>query len=447
MKHAESTMPTPKPPRIPLPKTWPCHVKSAVLHIISLAHFSITYARGWAANSINDRVRIAAENDRLHEEIALLREELRIKDARMCGIAAHRRPRYAPTERLAILEVRAARGWSLKQTADAFLVTPTTVASWSKRVDELGPKALLQLLEPVNRFPDFVRYAVQRLKTLCPTMGKVKIAQTLARAGLHLSTTTVGRILREPPPPVPKPVVVSTGRVVTAKRPNQVWHLDLTTVSTVSGFWASWLPFALPQCWPFCWWVAVVIDHYSRRLIAVAVFSQKPDSVAVCRFLGSVDSTPNYLICDKDKVFWCERFMDLCRYRGIKPRYGAVGKHGSIAVVERAIKTLKDECTRRILVPQRRKAFRRELLSFLDWYNEYRPHMRLDGRTPNEVYFRQRPANRCPRVEPRKGWPRGSPCARPCTLVAGKPGDRFDLEVDYFGGCRHLPIVSLKRAA
>ena len=377
MKHAESTMPTPKPPRIPPSKTWPCHVKSAVVHIISLAHFSITYARGWATNSINAGVRTAAENDRLHEEIALLREELRIKDARMSGIAAHRRPRYAPTERLAILEVRAARGWSLKQTADAFLVTPTTVASWSKRVDELGPKALLQLREPVNRFPDFVRYAVQRLKTLCPTMGKVKIAQTLARAGLHLSATTVGRILREPPPPVPKPVVVSTCRVVSAKRPNQVWHLDLTTVPTVSGFWASWLPFALPQCWPFCWWVAVVIDHYSRRLIAVAVFPQKPDSLTVCRFLGSFDSTPNYLVCDKDKVFWCDTFKGWCRCKGIKPRYGAAGKHGSIAVVERAIKTLKDEYTRRILVPQRQKAFRRELLSFLDWYNEHRPHMTL----------------------------------------------------------------------
>ncbi|MDA2934965.1 integrase core domain-containing protein [Acidobacteria bacterium AH-259-D05] len=383
----------------------------------------------------------------MHEEIALLREELRIKGARMCGIAAHRRPRYAPTERLAILEVRAARGWSLKQTADAFLVTPTTVASWSKRVDELGPKALLQLREPVNRFPDFVRYAVQRLKTFCPTMGKVKIAQTLARAGLHLSATTVGRMLKEPPPPLPKQVDVSTGRVVMAKRPDHVWHLDLTTVPTVSGFWASWLPFALPQCWPFCWWVAVVIDHYSRRLIAVAVFPQKPNSLTVCRFLGSFDSTPNYLVCDKDKVFWCDTFKDWCRCKGIKPRYGAAGKRGSIVVVERFIRTLKDEYTRRILVPQRRKEFRRELLSFLDWYNEHRPHMTLGGSTPNEVYFGQRPANRRPRVEPRKRWPRASLCANPRTLVAGQPGDRFSLEVSYHGGRRHLPIVSLRRAA
>ncbi len=29
----------------------------------------------------------------------------------MCGIAAHRRPRYSPTEQLAILEVRAEGGW------------------------------------------------------------------------------------------------------------------------------------------------------------------------------------------------------------------------------------------------------------------------------------------------------------------------------------------------
>jgi len=91
-KETESMMSTQKPPRISLPKGWPSYVKSGVLHIISLAHFSVIYARSWAAKSVSARVRIAAQNDRLHQEIALLREELRIKDARMCGIAAHRRP-------------------------------------------------------------------------------------------------------------------------------------------------------------------------------------------------------------------------------------------------------------------------------------------------------------------------------------------------------------------
>jgi transcriptional regulator with XRE-family HTH domain len=37
-----------------------------------------------------------------------------------------------------------ARGWSLAQTAQAFLVTPATIASWMKRLDEDGPSAILR---------------------------------------------------------------------------------------------------------------------------------------------------------------------------------------------------------------------------------------------------------------------------------------------------------------
>ncbi len=101
----------------------------------------------------------------------------------MARISPHRRPQYRPVERMAILELRAAQGWSLRQTAKTFLVTDATIGSWTKRIDEEGPDALVQLREPVNRFPQFVRYAVQRLKTLCPTMGKVKIAQRSSFSG------------------------------------------------------------------------------------------------------------------------------------------------------------------------------------------------------------------------------------------------------------------------
>jgi hypothetical protein len=96
--------------------------------------------------------------------------------------------------------------WEIRveQTASTFLVTGATIAAWMKRLDEAGPDALVQLGEPVNKFPDFVRYAVQRLKTLCPSLGKVKLAQVLCGAGLLLGVTTVGRILKEPPCPKEK---------------------------------------------------------------------------------------------------------------------------------------------------------------------------------------------------------------------------------------------------
>jgi putative transposase len=422
-----------------------------MVHTISLAQYAVAYTRSWAVNSPIVRVRLKAENDRLKQEVALLHEEARIKDARMSRVPAQERPHYLPTERMSILEARAARGWSTQQTAEAFLVTPATIGCWMKRLDEQGVAALVQIREPVNKFPGFVRYAVQRLKALCPTLGKVKMAEMLCRAGLHLGSTTVGRVLKEPPRPNLRKASAKTGLVVTAREPNHVWHIDLTTVPIGGGFWTPWLPFALPQRWPFGWWLAVIIDHYSRRAIGFAIFPKPPTSLAIRIFIGrsisDANAVPDHLICDKASIFSCEDFKWWCRRKSIRVRYGAIGKHGSIAVVERFIKTMKNEATRRIVVPLRQAGFRRELASFFAWYNEHRPHTTLHGKTPNEVYFRFRPANERPRIEPRERWPRRTPCAVPRTLIAGQPGDRFTFQVDFHDGRRHLPVVSLRRAA
>ncbi len=39
------------PPGISVPRSWPDRVKSATLHVISLAQFALAYTRGWAVNS------------------------------------------------------------------------------------------------------------------------------------------------------------------------------------------------------------------------------------------------------------------------------------------------------------------------------------------------------------------------------------------------------------
>ena len=81
-------------PKIPLPKGWKKPVQSAVLHVLSLAQYAAVYTRGWAADSTNARVRLKAELDRANQELLLLREEIRIKDARLARIDPHRRPHY-----------------------------------------------------------------------------------------------------------------------------------------------------------------------------------------------------------------------------------------------------------------------------------------------------------------------------------------------------------------
>ena len=364
-------------PAVPLPSGWAENVKSAVLHVISLAHFAMVEARGWAANAVNPRARQAAEIDRLTGEVAFLQEQIRIQNARMAKVDPRHRPYYPPTERMAILELKAARGWSLAQTARVFLVEPETIAAWLKRIDEDGSHALVQLAEPVNKFPDFVRHIVQRLKTLCPALGKVKIAQVLARAGLHLGVTTVGRMLKAKKAPPSKSDSTAaaeeptpTERVVTAKRPNHVWHVDLTVVPT-GGFWVPWLPFALPQRWPFCWWLAAVVDHFSRKVMGIAIFSKQPDCQQVIAFLAKTirqtGTPPKYIISDKGSQFWCKRFKRWCKRRKVRPRFGAVGQYGSIAIIERFIRTLKDEGLRRILVPLNQRQMRAEVNAIIAW--------------------------------------------------------------------------------
>ncbi len=134
----------PSSPYIPLPKQWNKRVRSAVLHAISLAQFALTSARGQIQRQDRVRDRGFAKIERLRQEIRLLKEELRLKDARMLRVPGRRRPYYQPVERLAILELRAVRGWSLDQTAERMLVTANTLSSWMGRLDEQGEDSLLQ---------------------------------------------------------------------------------------------------------------------------------------------------------------------------------------------------------------------------------------------------------------------------------------------------------------
>ena len=352
-----------------------------------------------------------------------------------------------------ILQVKASRRWSCEQAAEAFMIDEQTMRSWLRRVDEESEGALIRITEPVNKFPDFVRYLVKQLKVLLPTMGKARIAQVLARTGLHLGVTTVGRILKEPEPTaeeVARLHVIET-RVVTAKYPGEVWHIDLTTVPTGSGFWVPWLPFVLPQSWPFCWWVGVVIDHFSRAVVGFAVFHERPTSGDIKRVLERairhVGYGPRYIITDKGRQFWCDAFKGWCQRRSIRPRFGAVGKQGSIAAVERFIRSMKIECTRLIRVPLQLNAMRREIGSYAMWYNLYRPSQGLCGRTPLEVYADLRPANASPRFEPRKNWPTTGSCASPQTAIRGARGVELSLVVGYVEGRRHLPVVELRKVA
>ena len=63
---------------IPLPKSWPKYIKSAMLHVISLAHVAMTYSRGWAVNSgpnaVEFQILVSFLEGRRHLPIVELRQ-------------------------------------------------------------------------------------------------------------------------------------------------------------------------------------------------------------------------------------------------------------------------------------------------------------------------------------------------------------------------------------
>ncbi len=107
--------------RFPLPKSWTKTIESSVLHAVSLASAALSTAWARAASHRRPRVQMVAELERAKTETALLKEELSIKDARWSRVPPRRRPYYSPIQRMRILRLKAARGWSSSQTAGVFL--------------------------------------------------------------------------------------------------------------------------------------------------------------------------------------------------------------------------------------------------------------------------------------------------------------------------------------
>jgi hypothetical protein len=100
-----------------------------------------------------------------------------------------------------------------------------------------------------------------------------------------------------------------------------------------------------------------------------------------------------------------------------------------------------------ITIPEDQTEFEREVDLAIAWYNEHRPHETLGGKTPNEVHFSRPAANEQPRIEPRRSWPRGSPCAKPHVGIEGDPGASVIVEIDGHESRRHLPVIRIRPAA
>jgi len=147
-----------------------------------------------------------------------------------------------------------------------------------------------------------------------------------------------------------------------------------------------------------CWglWpihVFVVIDHFSRKVMSVSPL-EGPNAGWIIEALEDAfqkHDSAKHIISDQAKVFVGDAFAELLGQWNVKPRFGAIGKHGSISVTERVIKTLKYEWLKRVPIIKGFDHLTVLCEGFECWYNIWRPHMTLDGLRPDDVYYDKKP--------------------------------------------------------
>jgi transposase InsO family protein len=117
------------------------------------------------------------------------------------------------------------------------------------------------------------------------------------------------------------------------------------------------------------------MDPFSRAVVGLALFRSQPSAAERCdvldRAVARAGRALKYTVSDQGSQFQSE-YRQGCARHGVKPRFGAIGKHGSIAVVERFILSMKNEALRRILVPMRIDNMRTEVARYVGWDQEHR---------------------------------------------------------------------------
>lgn len=196
---------------------------------------------------------------------------------------------------------------------------------------------------------------------------------------------------------------------------HHIWFMDLTQIPGLFG--TAWFH------------VAAIFDGFSRLPLALQVFEGEPASEEIATLFEKTrvaHGKPRHLVTDKGAQFTAEAFRSSLSAWRVRQRFGAIGKHGSIALIERFFRSLKEALGLAFARPLLREDLERRVEYALLHYAFHRPHQGLSGATPAEVYFGVKPAH-LSAVRPPRGR-RGESFAEPPFIIEYlDPEQRFPI--------------------
>ena len=313
---------------------------------------------------------------RLRDENRRLKSENRIIKARDADAPC--RKRYSPLQRLQILWHMEYYRIPRSRVTERFLIAKSTLYRWLHAAQEGDLGERRGKIESPRKTPVELARMIWEMFEANPQFGRHRIASILWLLGVFVAASTVRNILLQPKPKnapaTAKAQAAPTApRGIVARYPNHVWSVDRTRVLRW-GLWPTW--------------VVVAIDHFSRAVMAVVPL-EGPNAGWVVGAMEDVfaqHGAPRHLISDQEGVFISDVFQDLLIRWDVKHRFGAVGKHGSIAVTERVILTLKYEWLGRVPLIRGLDHLDQLLIDFVIYYNEYRGHAKLGGALPSLIH-------------------------------------------------------------
>ena len=135
------------------------------------------------------------------------------------------------------------------------------------------------------------------------------------------------------------------------------------------------------------YWVLVVMDQYTRRIIGFGIQAGIVDGMTLCRMFKQAirgAGLPKCLSSDHDPLYRFHQWEANLRILGIREIKTVPYVPWSHPFIERLIGTIRRECLDQLLF-WTATDLEMKLDAFKDYYNTYRTHRALQGATPVET--------------------------------------------------------------